>query len=172
MFKTIDRWLMLGASAALLVLMLITIVDVIGRGLLSAPMPGATELTELTLAVLTFLVYPGIALRGSHIVVDLLDQVVGPRGKAIQAALVAIAGGLTFAIVAWRLWLQGTRSVREGDVTGTLGIPIGYLLCWMAVMSGITAMVFLSQFRRVPAPAGVAVPEVPDTVVATTTSGR
>jgi len=167
MFKIIDRWLMLGACGALLVLMLITVVDVIGRGLLHAPLPGATELTELTLAVLTFLVYPGVALRGSHIVVDLLDNVVGARGKSIQAALVAIAGGLTFSIVTWRLWLQGSRSIAEGDVTGTLGIPIGYLLCWMSVMSGITAIAFLSQFRRIPVAAGVALPDTADIAAAT-----
>jgi len=145
MLKTVERALTIGSAMALFVLMLITVVDVVGRGLFNAPLPGGIELTELTLAILAFLAYPGIAIRRRHIVVDLFDNVVGTLVKRVQVGLTSILGGMVFGIIAWRLWIQGIRAISEGDSTGTLGIHIGYMFCWMSVMSLITAVIFVWQ---------------------------
>jgi len=143
MFKFIERILVICAAFALFVLMCITLVDVVGRTVFHSPLPGATELTEINLAFLTFLAYPVIAYRQQHIAVDILDPILSSRLKRCLMWVSVLIGIGIFVIIAWRLWLTGLRSIAEGDQTGTLGLPLGYVFCWMAVMSALTVFMLL-----------------------------
>lgn len=130
------------ASLTLLFMALVTLVDVVGRNLLGSPLPGATELTELSLVALTFLLYPMIAHRQSHISVDLLDRAMSPPMQRAQQALSGALGALVFAALAWQLWVQGARITSYGDVTAFLRIPLGPVIFFMAVLSGVSAAAF------------------------------
>lgn len=129
----------LASSVVLFLLMLITCVDVVGRYLFASPLPGATELTEIGLAVMVFAAIPVITWCGGHIVVDLLDRVLGQsvvKGLNVLAALV-ISASLYF--VGDRIYDMGARSLSRGTITEYLAIPTGYLVQYIAVMSWITA---------------------------------
>ena len=52
------------ASVVLFLLMLITCIDVVGRYLFASPLPGATELTEVGLAIMVFAAIPVITWCG------------------------------------------------------------------------------------------------------------
>lgn len=121
---------------------LLTLADVVGRNLLNAPVPGATELTELALVAMTFLLYPRVAWRDTHITVDLLDGIMGPRAQWLQRLLGALVGVVTFGVLAWRLWLLGDRISGYGDVTPYLRIPLDPVYYGMSVLSGVTAIVY------------------------------
>ena len=73
MHSIIERIANAIASMMLFLLACITLIDVIGRNFFSSPLAPATELTEVALVVITFLLYPQIAFRNEHITVDLLD---------------------------------------------------------------------------------------------------
>ena len=75
-------------AAALAFLVVLTVVDVVGRYALSAPAPGATELTEFGVAALVFAALPAVTWRGGHVAVDLLDRFVPPARRRWRAALV------------------------------------------------------------------------------------
>jgi len=127
------------ASVVLFLLMLITCIDVVGRYLFASPLPGATELTEVGLAIMVFAAIPVITWCGGHIVVDLLDRVLGRRvvkGLNVLAALV-ISG--SFYFIGSRIYDMGARSLSRGTMTEYLGIPTGYIVQYIAVMSWITA---------------------------------
>lgn len=144
MLKFAERAFAASAAFTLLLLMMVTLVDVSGRFLFNSPLPGATELTELGLAVVTLCMYPIIAYRQRHIVVDLMDGIIRGKFRRIQSGVAALIGVGLFTVIAWRLWLMGIRSIGYGDTTGTLGISLGHVFCVMAVMSGITAVAFAS----------------------------
>ncbi len=139
----------LGAAAAvvpgilLLATALLTLADVVGRNLLNAPVPGATELTELALVAITFLLYPRVAWRDSHISVDLLDGIMGRIARRLQLVLAALVGSAAFGVLAWRLWLLGDRITGYGDVTPYLRLPLGPVYYAMAILCGITAAIYL-----------------------------
>lgn len=134
------------AAIALFALMVLTCVDVIGRYFLSSPVLGATELTEIGLAIVVFSVMPVVTWRGLHIVVDLIDIFV--RDIVLQVFLFVstaiIATSMYF--VSYRIWEQGSRMLRRGITTDFLLIESGYVIKFIAVFSwltGFSAIIYL-----------------------------
>ncbi|TMM51742.1 TRAP transporter small permease [Sulfitobacter sabulilitoris] len=130
------------AALALLGMALLTLFDVVGRNLLRQPVPGATELTEIGLVAVTFLLYPLIAYRQSHISVDLFDDFMSPAVRRILGVIGNLLGGAVFAVFAWQLWKQADRLMGYGDVTSYLRLPLGPFVYFMAIASGATVIGF------------------------------
>lgn len=133
------------ASAVLFVLMLITVVDVFGRAVLRSPLPGASELTEIAMVFMVFLIYPQIAAKGQHICIDLLDGFMNDAMRRVQMLLSNLLGGLMFAALSWRLWIFGDRAAVFGDRTGYLEFPISLVFWFMSIMSAVTTIAFLTR---------------------------
>ena len=131
------------ASLLLFLTAALTLVDVVGRNVFAHPIPGATELTELALVGMTFLLYPRLALRQQHIVIDLLDRVMGPVMRRLQQALSGLLGAVLFGAIGWRLWVLGERSAGYGDVTAYLKLPIYPAFYFMSVAALVAAAAFL-----------------------------
>jgi len=131
------------AAAVLVGMALLTLADVLGRNLMRAPVPGATELTEIGLVVVTFLLYPMIAFRQRHITVDLFDHIMGKLVRRILDTAANLLGAAVFAGICWQLWKQAARVTQYGDVTAYLRIPLGPVVYLMAVLSALTAIGFL-----------------------------
>lgn len=134
------------ASGCLVALMAVVVVDVVGRNLLSRPLLGATEIEEILIGSIVFLGYPVLALRESHIMVDLVPA--GPVVRRIQRGLAALIGFALFAVIGWRLWIQAERVARYGETTGVLGIPVWIVLTGISVLAAITALFFLWSIGR------------------------
>ena len=130
------------ASVLLFLTVILTLFDVIGRNLLSHPVPGATELTELALVGITFLVYPRVALARQHIVIDLFDRWMGITARRLQQMLAGVLGAVLFGAIGWRMLTLADRAQDYGDVTGYLKLPVYPALYFMAVFSGLTALCF------------------------------
>ncbi|SMH36407.1 TRAP-type C4-dicarboxylate transport system, small permease component [Mesorhizobium australicum] len=144
------------ASALMLSLMVLTVLDVIGRNVFGHPLRGATELTEIALVVLTFLLFPFLALRSQHIVADVADSFGSRILDVLQILLTAVLGALLFALITWRLWILAGRSTAYGDVTSSFGFQIGPILYFTAVLAALSALAFLPpllKFIRRPAEA-------------------
>ncbi len=137
------RWLAflleLIAAVMLMALMLVTCIDVVGRYVFNNPIPGAIELTQISMAILVFAVMPVVTWRGGHIVVDLLDSYLNPLVLKVLALLSAIIISISFYFIGMRIFELGARSIRRGEVTEFLGIPSGYLVQYIAIMSWVTA---------------------------------
>ncbi|WP_417543226.1 TRAP transporter small permease [Marinobacter sp.] len=147
------RWLAflleLVAATVLFLLMLTTCLDVAGRYLFNSPVPGATELTRLGLALMVFAAMPLITWRGGHIVVDLLDNVLGLKVLKVFGLVSALIISSSMYFLALRIFELGERSIRRGVVTEFLGLPSGYITEYIAIMSWLTAfgMITLGVYR-------------------------
>jgi TRAP-type C4-dicarboxylate transport system permease small subunit len=131
------------AAAVLFVLMLITVVDVVGRGVFNAPLPGGFELTELMMAALVFAALPAVTRRESHIVIDLLDFLTPRWLVAPRQVAVYILCALVLGLWSWRTWAWGDRMARYGDVTEFLKVPLAPVSYFISVLSAATGVVFL-----------------------------
>lgn len=149
----VDRALKLlevAAAAVLFVLMAMTCVDVAGRELASAPLPGATELTRLMLAALVFCALPVASWRDQHIVVDLLDSVFPQRLVPLRQLVVNLLAAVALAAVAVRSWHFADRSVEYGDVTEYLHLPVAPMVYLIAALAALTAgLMLLNGVRSV-----------------------
>ncbi len=142
MLKCIENVTTVVAGVLLFLTCLLTFGDVVGRNILNRPLPGATELTELALVGMTFLIYPQIAFRQQHITIDLFDFLMGTTARRLQQCLSGIIGMLVFAGIGQRLWVLAGRSVQYGDVTAYLRIPIAPAYYFMSALSCLTAAAF------------------------------
>lgn len=128
------------AALILFALMVLTCADVVGRYFLHNPVPGATELTEMGLAVVLFSAMPVITWRGGHIVVDLIDAIL-PNAVIrvlVWLSTLIVVTALYFAAV--RIYELGARSLKRGIVTDFLHIPAGLVIQYIAILSWITAV--------------------------------
>lgn len=141
--RSLEKFISLVAALMMFGLMMLTVIDVIGRNMFNHPLRGATELTELTLVILAFLLFPMLALTSKHIVADVADVFASRILDVLQVVLTAILGAACFGLIAWRLWLLAGRSVAYGDITSTFGLPIGPILYFVAALSGVCAVAFL-----------------------------
>lgn len=111
------------AGALLLALVAVTVVDVIGRYLLNAPLAGAFELTQLTLCALVFAALPLVSRSGGHVGVDLLVEALPPLARRIAAVLAATVSAVVLLYFAWRLGLLAARQWEDGARSVALGVP-------------------------------------------------
>lgn len=151
-----QRWLRRGlggfASLLLLFMMLLTFVDVVGRYLFNTPVAGGFELTEVALATLIFAGLPLVTARDEHVTVDLFDRLIpAPVRHFRDAAIAALCAGLLF-VLSYHVWQKAGDSMRYGDVTAILEIPLGPMIYFMSVMLAATGLVYLwlarEQLRR------------------------
>ena len=136
----LERILGVCAAGFLFLMMLLTFVDVVGRKLFDAPVPGGFEITELMLASLIFLGLPLVTAANEHVCVDLFDAIVPERIKPIQNVLVSIIVIGAFAVLAWKMWGHAFRTYQYADTTAVLQIPYTPLVFLMALMATLTTL--------------------------------
>ncbi len=149
------RWrrradLLLGAaaSAILLAMMALTVVDVVARYFLSRPVRGAFEVTELMLVVLIFAGLPLVSYADEHAVMDFIDRVLGRRAQRLLERLVqATCAGFMF-LLAWLTWLKADRIWAYRDATDVLRIVYGPFVYFMALALGLAGAIHLGKVVR------------------------
>lgn len=132
-------------------LMSVTLVDVVGRYLFNAPLPGASEYTELLLLATVYTGLPAICLDDGHITVDLLTGALTGIAATIQLFLARafVAGAL--ALIAWQLWAYADRIGLYDETTVFLRLPFSPVARAMAVLAGVSAAITaLAMALRLP----------------------
>jgi len=127
------------AAVTLMALMLLTCADVVGRYFFDNSVDGATELTEIGIAILIFAEMPVITWRGGHVVVDILDRMLGNTVLKALGLFSAFLISTSLYFLAERIYFLAARSMRRGEVTEYLEIPVGLIVQYIAVMSWVTA---------------------------------
>jgi TRAP-type C4-dicarboxylate transport system permease small subunit len=138
-----DALLGVAASAILLAMMFLTVVDVVGRYVFRRPVRGAFEVTELMLLVLIFAGLPLVSFSDEHAVMDFIDRVLGPRGRQRVVRLVHIASAAFMFLLAWLVWLKADRIWAYRDATDVLRILYGPFVYFMAVTLGLAGVIHL-----------------------------
>jgi TRAP-type C4-dicarboxylate transport system permease small subunit len=137
----VERWrkipsLVCGALAAvfLAAMMLLTVADVVLRGVFNAPIRGVFDLVELLLAYTFFLALPAVFLRDENIVVNVADDL-APRFVPALKRIAAALSVIVLAVMAWQGWLAARDTIAFNDVTSDLGLSRG--LHWIALLVGV-----------------------------------
>ena len=138
-------------GALLLALTFVTVVDVIGRYLLSRPLPGAGEYTELLLMAIIFVGLPAVCLDDGHVSVDMFTSKLRGWLAAAQLAVARLFVGVVLAVIAWQLWKHGTQLSSYSEVTVYLRVPVGPFAKGAAVIAGICSLAsFAMAAMRLP----------------------
>jgi TRAP-type C4-dicarboxylate transport system permease small subunit len=138
-----DAILGAAASAILLAMMALTVIDVVARYVLSRPVRGAFEVTELMLVVLIFAGLPLVSFADEHATMDFIDRVLGPRPQRLLERLVQAANAAFVFLLAWLVWLKADRIWGYRDATDVLRIAYGPFVYFMAVALGLAGLIHL-----------------------------
>ena len=131
-----------------LLVMVLTVASVVGRGALNAPLLGDSEVVEVGIAIAIFSFLPYCQMRGANVIVDFFTMRMSPRS---QAALDMVMNAVFFvcvAVLTWRLAVGGLLAFRNGDNSMFLRIPLwwGYLASF--VISVVWTLVCLYTTLR------------------------
>jgi TRAP-type C4-dicarboxylate transport system permease small subunit len=132
----------------LFAIVLLTVVDVVGRYFINRPILGASEMIEFMLAILVFGSLPLASVAGEHVVIDLVDFALTRRAKRIQRIFVQAASAVLLALIGWRLWARAAELGLHGDVTQSLRLPLAPLGYLMSAMSWVSAVLVLALLLR------------------------
>ena len=138
-----DALLGAAASAILLAMMFLTVVDVVARYVFSRPLRGAFEVTELMLLVLIFAGLPLVSFSDEHAVMDFVDRVLGPRSQRRLERSVQLVSAAFMFLLMWLVWLKAGRIWAYRDATDVLRIVYGPFVYFMAVTLGLAGVIHL-----------------------------
>ena len=136
------------AGLALFAMMVLTVVDVLGRKFYGESLFGGLELTELAMLALIFCALPLASLAGEHVVLDLLDSVLPERVQHAQHVVSNLISAVLMAGVGWFLFERAARTASMGDETAQLAIPIAPFHNAAAVLVIVAALMHLTVALR------------------------
>lgn len=119
----LTRAMALAGGAALVALMLLTVVDVALRAVFNAPIFGVQEITEVGLVLVTVLGIAHCGWTGAHIAIDFIGSALPPRLLRVNDTVVQTVGAAAMGVVAWRSLEEGLDAAARGASTNVLGIP-------------------------------------------------
>ncbi|MEX2453328.1 MAG: TRAP transporter small permease [Rhodospirillaceae bacterium] len=133
--SAVARFVSRVAAVFLLGMVAINVVDVGLRSGLNAPLFGTYEVVELLLAAVAFLAIPEAFLRGQHIAIELIDQVVSPRVVDGLRVFGTVCVLCFLGLLTWHMVQPALDAIQFNEVTMDLRIP----LIWKAalILAGI-----------------------------------
>jgi TRAP-type C4-dicarboxylate transport system permease small subunit len=107
----------------LLIMMLFTTFDVIGRSFFRTPIIGSYELTRYMLVIVVLLGIPYTQQVEGNVRITLFVSRLSPKVRVILDIVITLLGLAFFLLIAWGGWLETVSSFRGGGVSDMLRIP-------------------------------------------------
>ena len=121
------------ASAALMLMMVLSCADIFMRYLFSRPITGTYDVVGLSGAVLVSFALPYTMLKKGHVAVELLVQSLS-RGKQLVIETFSHLLGISlFLVMVWQAILLSRDMKAAGEVTPTLLLPFYPIVYCMAL---------------------------------------
>ena len=139
----LDKCLMAIIAVVMFAMMTVTFVDVTGRYVFNAPIPGGFEIIQFLLPMAMFGALPVITRAEEHIVISILEGVLNSGGAWFQRFFVLIGCCVVNAGITYLMWLQGVELAEAEQVSGFLEwsfAPPAY------VISGLSAITVVIIF--------------------------
>ena len=135
--RRILRWL---TGGLLIVLMLLTFVDVIGRYFLGQPVPGGHVLVQCLVCMLVFTGLPLVVLDDEHLRVRLLDARMTQGQRKWRDLAVKLVIVVALAVLAGQMFWQTAYFSGNGEYFESIRIPVSWMAGYAAVTTGIAVL--------------------------------
>lgn len=122
-FKSIERVLAVLAGIALLIMMVLTFTDVIGRYGFNKSIFGTSEMIEALMVVVIFAGVAFVTVSDQHIKVDIFDPWIKRVAPNLQRWVVHIFSLLIYAALTYELGRHMFESLHSGKRTAVLDYP-------------------------------------------------
>lgn len=135
----IARWLAIIAAMSIAVMMVINFTDIIGTKFFLKSVPGALDISEELMVLLTLLPIAFIALERGHIRITLLEKYLPATVRFLLQMIQYIVATLISGFVTWRVFVQFQKTVEVMQLKEGIDLPI-----WPANLAVVIAFGFLT----------------------------
>ncbi|MEP4197896.1 MAG: TRAP transporter small permease [Aliishimia sp.] len=144
---TLARMIHIMSSIWVFILALVILLDVFGRVLFLAPLPGTKEILQNSVILVTFLQIPLAIFSGSMLRTTLLTDALPPFAQRVLRTLAYALGFVLFAAIGYATFPEAIEAMRlsEYEGEGSLRIytwPIRFLI---VATSAFAAFAYLSM---------------------------
>jgi TRAP-type transport system small permease protein len=145
---SVNTGLIIVSCVALVLLMLLSSADVIGRYVLNRTITGTIEISELIMVPLVFLGLGYCTLKNGHLRVDFLTARLSVKNQRILDRITSVVSLVIIALIGWQL---GLWAINEfSSQTPTLSLLLGIKLAPFILVSAIGVLfLFLEMLIRV-----------------------
>ncbi|MBN2125433.1 MAG: TRAP transporter small permease [Deltaproteobacteria bacterium] len=137
------------ASAALLVMMVLTCADISMRYFFSSPIIGTYDIVSLLGAILASFSMPYTMLQKGHVAVEILIQSLSRGKQLIVETFSHLLGISLFLVLVWQAVLLSKDMKEAGEVTPTLLLPFYPILICMAVCFFVLCLAILVNLLHI-----------------------
>ena len=143
--RGLDRSLGVAAGLFLFLMMILTVVDVVGRYFFNAPMPGGYELIQFGMAGMVFLILPVVVAREENVRIDFFDQFMRPGTQRVLAIVSAWGGAIVLTAFGIELLRRGMSFSASREISTNLRLPLAPFAHFMAVVWFVCAAIMALQ---------------------------
>lgn len=126
-------------------MILVTTTNVFGRYILKRPLLGEVDMVELGMAILGGFAMFFAATQRHHVSVDVLLIHFPRRTRVIFGRIALLLGFMTWALLAYRAFLNGLGNLESGSRTATLFVPQGPFEITLAIGIFLFSLTLLIQ---------------------------
>lgn len=145
-----EAWALLG-GLALLAVVLMNAASVTGAAVLTAPVPGDFELTEMGICIAAFAFLPYCQMVGANVTADIFTQNAPARWRAGFALAGSVAALLFALLLLWRMQAGMMDQLEYGYMTTILQLPhwIAFvpILMSLALLAAAAAVTLCENWR-------------------------
>lgn len=131
----------------------LTVGDIVARKFFSTGYFGLVDVTQLAVIGFAYLAMPYCFLKSAHVAVELYDNKLSPRADLLLKCFALILCLGVISIILWYGWTQASRTMRYGDVSQNVEIPMivywGMLLVGMALSWVVCALQLGSNILKI-----------------------
>ena len=135
----ITKWLAILAAVCIGVMMVVNFTDIMGTKFFLRSVPGALDISEELMVLVTLLPLAFIALERGHIRITLLTEHMTPAVRFVLQIIQYVIATLISAFITWRVFVGFQGTVEVMDLKEGLDLPI-----WPANLAVVIAFGFLT----------------------------
>nr|WP_319397091.1 TRAP transporter small permease [uncultured Desulfobacter sp.] len=131
-------------ALALTLMMLITVVDVVGR-FFKHPIFGSVEIVGFLAVAVAAAALPHTYKVGGHVGVEIITRLLPRKMRLLLDLFTRVLTLLLFAVVAWQMFIYAKDMKQAGEVSMNLEFPLHYIVLVLAVCLAFFSGTILQQ---------------------------
>lgn len=151
-FKSLDKFsglLKIIGAVALTAMMLLTVIDVIGR-FFKHPIFGSVELVGFLATIVVATALPYTYKVDGHVGVEILVRLLSKKAQLIIDLLTRTLSLVLFCLVTWQMFLYAKDIYETGEVSMNLEFPIYYIIYLLAFgLLAFSVVIIESIFKNI-----------------------
>ncbi len=147
MSNRISTWLEVIAGVAIVLVMILTGCDIVGRAF-GRPIPGTYEIVSFAGGLVIGLALPVTSRVRGHVMVDLITARISSRAAGVLHGITRVMGIALFLLLSYAIARMGMQLKEAGEVTPVLSLPFHLVAYLIAGACFVECLILVGDIAR------------------------